>query len=84
MKTSDKSKCVCFFFYGSTALVGLGRFFSSLIYTQSVGFLDGGSALRKTAIYTQNNTNTEDMHTDIHAFSGIRTHYSSVRANEDS
>jgi hypothetical protein len=35
------------------------RFFSSLIYTQSVGLFNGGSALRKTATYTQNNTNTE-------------------------
>jgi hypothetical protein len=28
--------------YGSTALVDLGRFFSFLIYTQSVGLLEGG------------------------------------------
>jgi hypothetical protein len=28
--------------YGSTALVGLGRFFSFLLYTQSVGFLERG------------------------------------------
>jgi hypothetical protein len=32
--------------------------------------LDGGSARRKAATYTQNNTNT-----DIHALSGIQTHY---------
>jgi hypothetical protein len=30
---------VIYFFYGSTALVGLDRFFSSLIYTQLVGLL---------------------------------------------
>jgi hypothetical protein len=30
---------IIFFFYGCTALVGLGRFSSSLIYTQSVGLL---------------------------------------------
>jgi hypothetical protein len=43
--------------------------------------LDGGSARRKAATSTQNNTNT---HTDIHAFSGIRTHDPSIRASEDS
>jgi hypothetical protein len=43
--------------YGSTALVGLGRFFSFLIYTQSVGLLGRGPVRRKAAIYTQNNTN---------------------------
>jgi hypothetical protein len=43
--------------YGSTALVDLGRIFSFLIYTQSV--LDGGSARRKAAVYTQKNANTE-------------------------
>jgi hypothetical protein len=38
--------------------VGLGRFFSSLIYKLSVRLLDGWSACRK-ATYTQDNTNTE-------------------------
>jgi hypothetical protein len=33
----------------------------------------------RSAAYTQDNTNT-----DIHAFNGIRTHDSSVRASEDS
>jgi hypothetical protein len=47
-------------------------------------FFDGGSARRKAATYTQNNTNTEQTHTDIHASSGIRTHDPSVRASEDS
>jgi hypothetical protein len=46
--------------------------------------LDGVSARRKASIYTQNNTNTEQTHTDIHALSGIRTHDPSVRASEDS
>jgi hypothetical protein len=45
--------------YDSTTLADFGRFFSSLIYTQSVGLLDGGSARRKVAIYTQDNTNTK-------------------------
>jgi hypothetical protein len=40
------------------------------------------SARRKTATYTQNNTNTEQAHADIHALSGIRTHVPSVRAGE--
>jgi hypothetical protein len=32
--------------------------------------MDGGSARRK-ATYTQNNTDTKDTHTDIHASSGF-------------
>jgi hypothetical protein len=35
--------------YGSTAIVNLGRFFNSLIYTQSAGPLDRGSAIHKAA-----------------------------------
>jgi hypothetical protein len=46
--------------------------------------LDGGPARRKVATYTQNNTNTELTPTDIHALSGIRTHDSSVQADNDS
>jgi hypothetical protein len=34
----------------------------SILYTQSVGLLGRGSASRKAAAYTQNNTNTEYMH----------------------
>jgi hypothetical protein len=45
--------------YGSTALVDLGRFFSFLVYTQSVGLFERGSARRKADTYIQNNTNTE-------------------------
>jgi hypothetical protein len=37
----------------------------------------------KVAAYTQNNTNTEKLHTDIHAMSGIRTHDPVVQAGED-
>jgi hypothetical protein len=42
--------------YGSTAFVELGRFFSFLIYTQSVGLLGRGLARRKDATCTYNNT----------------------------
>jgi hypothetical protein len=45
--------------------------------------MDGGSECRKDATYLQNNTNTEQTHTDIHASSGIRTHDPSVRESED-
>jgi hypothetical protein len=38
---------------------------------------------RKAATYTQDNTNRELTHTDIHASSWIRTHDVSVRAGED-
>jgi hypothetical protein len=69
--------------YGSTALWTLAAFFSFLIYTQSVGLFGRGISRRKAATYTQNNTNTEWMHTDIHALSGIRTHDPSVKAGEE-
>jgi hypothetical protein len=39
-----------------SSLLDPGRFFGFFIFTQS---LDGGSARRKAATYTQNNTNTE-------------------------
>jgi hypothetical protein len=45
--------------------------------------MDGGWARRKAATYTQNNTNTEWTHIDIHASSGIRTHEPSAREGED-
>jgi hypothetical protein len=47
--------------YGSTdLLLDLGRFFQFLnpIHSREDS-LDGGSAIRKAATYTQNNTNTE-------------------------
>jgi hypothetical protein len=44
--------------------------------------LDRGSARRKAATYTQNNTN-RITHTDIHASSGIRIRGPSVREGED-
>jgi hypothetical protein len=46
--------------------------------------LDRGSARRKVATHAQNNINTEQTHTDIHALSGIRAHDPSVGASEDS
>jgi hypothetical protein len=36
--------------------------------------LNGRSARSKAVTYTQNNTNIEQTHTNIHASSGIRTH----------
>jgi hypothetical protein len=45
--------------------------------------LDGGSARRKAATHTQNNTNTEYTYTDIRASSGIQSYDPSVRADED-
>jgi hypothetical protein len=58
-----------FFFYGPTALVGIGRFVSSLIYTQPVGLLGRVSSPLQDRYLTQ---------TDIYASSGIRTHDPSV------
>jgi hypothetical protein len=60
--------------------VGLGysfRFFM-LLHRPQYRF-DGGSTGSKAATCTQNNTNT-----DIHAFSGIRTHDPSGRAVKNS
>jgi hypothetical protein len=63
--------------------LGLGRIFRFLImYTVSV---DSKSARCNASTCAQNNTQRINAHnTDIHALSGIRTHYSSVRAIEDS
>jgi hypothetical protein len=44
----------------------------------------GVSARRKAAICTQDNTNTEETRTDIHAFSEIRNHDPGVAVGEDS
>jgi hypothetical protein len=80
---STSIKPLCLSLCGSTALVELGRFFSFLICTQSVGLSVRGSARRKAATYTQGNTNTEKTHTDIYPYSGIRTHDTSLQAGED-
>jgi hypothetical protein len=58
-------------------------FLSFLIYSQSIGLLGWRSAPHKVATYTQDNTNTEQTHRDIHASIGIRIHDPSVRAGED-
>jgi hypothetical protein len=47
--------------YGSTAFVHLGRFFSFIILTQSVGLLDGGSGRLKASAYTQNKRTQTSM-----------------------
>jgi hypothetical protein len=73
-------RCFELFFMALQPLVGLLPFFSvSEAYAQSVGLLGRGSARRKAATYTQDNT-------DVYASSGIRTHHfnPSVLASEDS
>jgi hypothetical protein len=40
--------------------------------------MDRGSARRKAGTYTQDNTNTEKTHTNIHALSGIWAHDPSI------
>jgi hypothetical protein len=45
-----------------------------LIYTVSRTPWTGDQPCRKDATYTQDETNTEEMRTDIHASSGIRSH----------
>jgi hypothetical protein len=59
---NDNSKSIQNFIYPwiYRPLLGLGRFFSVLIFlTQSVGLLGRGSAHRKAATYTQDNKDTE-------------------------
>jgi hypothetical protein len=51
--------------YDSTALVDIGYFFTILICTQSVGLLGRGSASRKTATDTQNNTQIKRTQTSM-------------------
>jgi hypothetical protein len=64
--------------HGSTALCWASAAFSlSWSFYSQQNSLDGGSAGRKAATYTQNNT-------DIYILSGIRTHDPSVWAGEDS
>jgi hypothetical protein len=65
--------------YGSTALVDLGRFFSFLIYTQSIRLLGWGISPSQGRYRHRINA-----YTDIHVSSGIRTQDPSVRAGEDS
>jgi hypothetical protein len=63
--------------------VGLGRFFSSLIYTQSVGLLGRGiTPSQGRYLHTGQHKHRINAYTDIHALSGIRTHDPSVRASE--
>jgi hypothetical protein len=61
----------------------LASFSVSWSYTQSVGLLGRGSARRKAATYTQNNTNRINTQR-FNALSGIRTHDLSVPESEDS
>jgi hypothetical protein len=65
-------------------LFSLGRSFSFLILHSQQDSLDEVSSRRKASTYTQNNTNTEKIHTDIHASIEIRTYNPTVRASEDS
>jgi hypothetical protein len=67
-------------------LLGLGRVFSFLIYTQSVGLLGRGiSPSQGLYLHTEQHKHRIIAHnTDIHTLSGIRTHDPSVRASEAS
>jgi hypothetical protein len=70
----------------SAALVDLDHFFSSLIYTQSVGLVGWGiSPSQGRYLHTKQHRHRLKAHnTDIHDLSGIRTHDPSVRVSEDS
>jgi hypothetical protein len=76
MMITDESLVLYTYVY--TAFVDLGRFFSFLIYTQSVELLGNGISPSQ-GLYLH----TEYTHTLIHASSGIRTRDPSVRVGED-
>jgi hypothetical protein len=67
--------CMLWSIYGSTVvLLDLDRFFSCLII-YIVGMTPWmRDQLVSRQLHTQNNTNTEETHTGIHAPSGIQTH----------
>jgi hypothetical protein len=69
--------------YESTPLWILAAFWALILYTAGRTPWTGDQPCRKAATYTQNKTNMEETHTDIHALSGIRTHDPTVRAGED-
>jgi hypothetical protein len=89
MRYSARQKLVefheCLSIYGYTVLLlDLGRFFSFLIlYTIGRTPWTGDQPVAKL-LPTHRTIETQYMHTDIQALSGIRTHDPSVRASEDS
>jgi hypothetical protein len=75
---------VCLSIYGSTVyLLDLGRFFSFLILYIVGRTPCKGDQLVARSLPTHRTTHTQNKNTDIHAFSGIRTHDPSVQTNED-
>jgi hypothetical protein len=68
--------------YVALLLLGLGRFFCLLFYTQSVGILGRWNSLSQ-GLYLHTGENQENNRRDIHSSSGIRTRYPSTRAGED-
>jgi hypothetical protein len=71
--------------YCSTAHGNLGRFFSFLIYTESVGLLGRGisPSQGRYAHTEQHKHRINTINTDIQALSGFRIHDPSVRAGDD-
>jgi hypothetical protein len=63
--------------------VGLGRLFTSLIYTQSAGIL-GRVISPSQGLYLHTGQHKHRINAYIHALIGIRTHDPSVPASEDS
>jgi hypothetical protein len=66
-------------------LLGLGRFFSFLIFfTQTVGLFGWViSPMQGRYLHTEQDKHRINAHTDIHALNGIRTHNPSVRASKE-
>jgi hypothetical protein len=58
--------------------------FRNLFYTVGMTPWRSDQPVARPSTYKQDNTNTINAHTDIHALSGIRTRHPSVRANEHS
>jgi hypothetical protein len=74
------------FFFLYSSLLGLGCFFQFLDVTQAAGLLGRGISPSQ-CLYLNTGQHKQNKHIytpNIHALSGIRTHYHSVRAREDS
>jgi hypothetical protein len=77
-----------FFFYWLDSPCGPWSLFSLLIYSQSVGLIgrviSSLEGLYRNTGQHKHRINTYTHTPNIHALSGIRTHYHSIRATEDS
>jgi hypothetical protein len=73
---------ICLWHYST--LLDIGRFFSFLSSTQSVGLLGRGiSPSQGRYLHREQHKHRINAHTDMHALSGIRTHDPTSRESEE-